>query len=72
MRWENTETRRISESGDVEPVGFSLDVLQNTPHLATAKPGFVDRLIHAEIRSQGGQLLTFEKAAAKRSATKIL
>ncbi len=64
--------RRLLESGDVEPSGFSLDVLQNTPNLANAKPGFVDRIIHAEVRSHGGQLLTFEKAAGKLSATKIL
>jgi len=62
----------LLESGDVEPVGFALEIMKNTPNLASAKPGFVDRLIHAEIRSHKGQLLTFEKAAAKLSATKVL
>lgn len=63
--------RKVLESGDVEPAGFALEVLQNTPNLANAKPGFVDRIIHAEIRSQNGQLLTFEKAAVKLPATKV-
>ncbi len=64
--------RQLLESGDVEPVGLALGVLQNTVNLASAKPGFIDRLIHAEIRSDGGQLVTFEKAAAKLPATKVL
>ena len=64
--------RQLLESGDVNPVGFALEVMQKTPNLATAKPGFVDRLIHAEIRSQGGQLLTFEKASARLAGTRVL
>jgi len=64
--------RRLLESGDVEPIGFALEIMKNTPNLANAKPGFVDRIIHAEIRSQGGQLLTFEKAASKLPMSKVL
>jgi predicted nucleic acid-binding protein len=64
--------RQLLESGDVEPTGHALGVLQKTPGLATTKPGFVDRLIHAEIRSHGGQLITFEKAASRLPATKVL
>jgi predicted nucleic acid-binding protein len=64
--------QQLLESGDVEPVGFALGVLQKTPNLASAKPGFVDRLIHAEFRSHGCQLPTFEKAAARLPATKVL
>jgi predicted nucleic acid-binding protein len=64
--------RQLLESGDVEPVGYALEVMQKTPNLASAKPGFVDRLIHAEIRSQGGQLLTFEKASGRLPGTKVL
>lgn len=37
-----------------------------TPGLESAKPGFVDRLIHHRyLRSGADQLVTFEKAAAK-------
>lgn len=64
--------QHLLESGDVEPVGFALDIMKSTPNLANAKPGFVDRIIHAEIRSNGGQLLTFERASAKLTATKVL
>ena len=62
----------LLESGDVEPVGFALDIMKSTPNLANAKPGFVDRIIHAEIRSKGGQLLTFERASTKLTAAKVL
>lgn len=64
--------RNLLESGDVEPIGFALEVMQKTSGLANAKPGFVDRLIHAEIRSHGCQLLTFEKASSKLPGTKVL
>lgn len=64
--------QRLLESGDVKPVGAALDIIKSTPNLANAKPGFVDRIIHAEIRSHNGRLLTFEKAAAKLTATKVL
>lgn len=40
--------------------------------LATAKPGFVDRLIHGECRSEGHTLVTFEKAAKKLPSTLLL
>jgi predicted nucleic-acid-binding protein len=33
--------------------------------LATAKPGFLDRLIHAEYAASGLKLVTFEKAATR-------
>lgn len=64
--------RNLLESGDVEPAGFALEILRNTPNLASAKPGFVDRIIHAEIHCRGGRLLTFEKAAMKLPSTQVL
>lgn len=42
------------------------------PNLATAKPGFVDRLIHGVSQSGGATLVTFEKAAKKLPGTRIL
>jgi predicted nucleic-acid-binding protein len=41
-------------------------------NLASAKPGFVDRLIHGESLSTGHTLVTFEKAARKLSDTQVL
>lgn len=42
------------------------------PNLATANPGFVDRLIHGASHSAGHTLITFEKAAKKLPSTKVL
>jgi predicted nucleic-acid-binding protein len=43
-----------------------------TQGLATAKPGFLDRLIHAEASTAGLPLATFEKAAARLANTLLL
>jgi predicted nucleic-acid-binding protein len=43
-----------------------------TEGLATAKPGFLDRLIHAEADAAGLPLITFEKAAARLPNTEVL
>ncbi|MEO5715916.1 MAG: PIN domain-containing protein [Luteolibacter sp.] len=40
--------------------------------LATAKPGFLDRLIHAEYAASGLKLVTFEKAAIRLPDTLVL
>jgi predicted nucleic-acid-binding protein len=37
-----------------------------------AKPGLVDRLIHARAAQAGGELYTFEKASRKLKGTKVL
>jgi predicted nucleic-acid-binding protein len=42
------------------------------PNLASAKPGFVDRLIHGECHAAGRTLVTFEKSAKKLADTFIL
>jgi predicted nucleic acid-binding protein len=58
--------RQLSQflsGGEVTPDGAAASVLA-IPGLATAKPGFVDRLIHA--RYTGGKdsgMVTFERAA---------
>jgi predicted nucleic-acid-binding protein len=43
-----------------------------TEGLATAQPGFLDRLIHAEASNAHLPLVTFEKAAARLADTQIL
>ena len=40
--------------------------------LATAKPGFLDRLIHAEYAASNLTLVTFEKAASRFPGTQVL
>jgi hypothetical protein len=53
-----------------EPTGQSLDVLAQS-NLGRAKPGFVDRMIHAEYLQTSSGMLTFEKAAAKLNKVTI-
>jgi predicted nucleic-acid-binding protein len=40
--------------------------------IASAKPGFLDRLIHAEYAELGAPLATFEKAARKLPGVRLL
>jgi predicted nucleic acid-binding protein len=42
------------------------------PNLASAKPGFVDRLIHGASREKGHAWVTFEKAGKKLPGTVVL
>ena len=42
------------------------------PNLASAKPGFVDRLIHGAAHANGQTLVTFEQSARKLSRTIVL
>ena len=43
-----------------------------TEGLSSAKPGFLDRLIHAESSAAGLRLATFEKAASRLPGTLLL
>ncbi len=62
--------RFLGESG-VKPLGASATVL-TVPNLATANPGFVDRLIHAEYTRSANEVLTFEKAAGRLPGVRVL
>lgn len=64
--------RELLESGDVAPTGHALRIIRETPALASAKPGFIDRIVHAEITAPGGLMLTFEKSATKFPKTIVL
>jgi predicted nucleic acid-binding protein len=52
-------------------VGTTGKILQ-TPRLAHANPGFVDRLIHAGYRQAGYALLTCETAANKLDGVEVV
>lgn len=56
--------REFLESPEVETTGQALSILAQ-PNLSKAKPGFVDRLIHAQYLQTASGMMTFEKAAAK-------
>jgi predicted nucleic-acid-binding protein len=60
----------LAKSG-VQCLGTADKVLK-VPNLATSNPGFVDRMIHAEYRQDGSDLLTFEKAAGRLPHTRVL
>jgi predicted nucleic-acid-binding protein len=60
----------LNESG-IRSLGAAATVLAD-PNLATAKPGFVDRLIHAEYRRATEEILTFEKAAGRLPGVRVL
>ena len=62
---------RAFESGDIKPTGLAVEILR-MPALATAKPGFVDRLIHAEYLKLAHEVVTFEKAASKLKSVCVL
>ena len=63
--------RQMLESPEFHPMGKSLEVLQ-TANLAKAKPGFVDRMIHANYLDHTQTMLTFEKAASRLPGVKAL
>jgi predicted nucleic acid-binding protein len=59
-------------SGDVRAGGVATAVLA-TPRLASAKPGFVDRLIHQQYLSEGALgMVTFERAARALPEVRVL
>jgi predicted nucleic-acid-binding protein len=59
-------------SGDVQADGAASSVL-TTPRLATANPGLVDRLIHAQYLLAGTRgMVTFERAATRLPQVRIL
>lgn len=60
----------FADSG-VKSIGTAAAVLA-TPNLATTKPGFVDRLIHADYLRTAPAMLTFERAAARLAGARVL
>ena len=55
----------------VESLGAAANVLA-MPRLHTARPGFVDRLIHAEYALSTNEMLTFEHAGARLPGVRVL
>jgi predicted nucleic acid-binding protein len=63
--------RQMFADGEIESQGVAAEVLA-TEGLASAKPGFVDRLIQGAYISTGGSMATFEKAARKLKSVRVL
>lgn len=62
---------RMFLSRTVQPTGQAAKVLLQKG-LATAKPGFVDRLIHAACTTPDGGMATFEKSGKALQGTTVL
>jgi len=56
--------REFLGSPEIEPTGQALAILTQ-PKLGKAKPGFVDRMIHAQYLQMAPGMMTFEKMTAK-------
>ena len=63
--------RRLFADGEIEPLGAAAEVLA-ADGLASAKPGFVDRLIHGAYTDAADEMVTFEKAASKLKSVRVL
>ncbi len=63
--------RQLFDAGEIKPLGAVAQVLA-TDGLASAKPGFVDRLIHGAYAAAADEMATFEKAAGKLKSVRVL
>ena len=63
--------RRLFADGEIEPLGAAAEVLA-ADGLASAKPGFVDRLILGAYACAADEMVTFEKAAGKLKSVRVL
>lgn len=63
--------KTLFDSGEFVATGEVVEVLR-TKNLATANPGFVDRLIHRSYSGDGASMATFEIKAAKLESVRLL
>jgi len=63
--------RRMLADEEIESQGVAAEVLA-MEGLASAKPGFVDRLIQSTYVSAGGSMATFEKASGRLQSVRVL
>lgn len=63
--------QRLFAGDEIKPLGTVADVLA-TKGIASAKPGFVDRLIHGAYLSEADGMATFEKSARKLKFVRVL
>lgn len=65
--------RQMFAEGEVGSTGVAAHVLTSEgAALASAKPGFVDRLIQASYCSDGGSMASFEQASGKLKSIQVL
>lgn len=61
----------LFDSGEILASGHA-DAVLKTKNLASSKPGFVDRLIHAGYVAEVDGMATFEKKSARLAGTRVL
>ena len=68
-----TALREVLHSGLVDPADGPavIEILEETAR-SSAKPGFVDRLIHAQYERRSATMATFERAAGRLAGTTVL
>lgn len=63
--------RKLFDAGEIKPLGAAAEVL-SVDGLASAKPGFVDQLIHGAYARAADEMVTVEKAAARLKCVRVL
>ena len=63
--------RKLFADGEIAPLGAAAVVLA-ADGLASAKPGFVDRLIHGAYAGVADEMVSFEKAARRLKSVRVL
>lgn len=63
--------RAMFDSGEIKGTGAAPEVLK-TRNLASANPGFVDRMIHRGYLDGGAGMATFEKKSRRLENVKVL
>jgi predicted nucleic acid-binding protein len=63
--------RQLFAAGEIKPLGVAAEVLA-ADGLASAEPGFVDRLIHGAYAKAAHGMVTFETATRKLKSVRVL
>ena len=63
--------RQLFEDNEIKPLGAVAEVLA-VEGIASAKPGFVDRLIHGAYATAADGMATFEKSSSKMKSVQVL
>jgi hypothetical protein len=63
--------QRLFAGDEIKPLGTVAEVLAITG-IASAKPGFVDRLFHSAYLNEADGMATFEKPARRLASVRVL
>lgn len=63
--------KELIHGDEIDGMGVAGEILE-TPSLASAKPGFVDRLIYRQYEKQAQETLTFERAGQRLPHVRVV